>query len=150
MLKKYTYTIYINAEPEKVWKTMLEDKTYREWTSVFSPDSHYEGSWETGSKIKFLGRNEDGTYSGMLSKIAVSKPYEYVAIEHIGQVDKGVEDTTSDAVKSWIGAEETYTFKSTESGTELVVSVDYDPEWGPQMDEMWQKSLALLKALCEA
>ena len=36
-MQKLNFKIDINAPKEKVWSTMLEDKTYREWTDSFSP-----------------------------------------------------------------------------------------------------------------
>ena len=54
-MQKLNFSIVINASKEKVWNTMLEDKTYRIWTEVFSKGSHFIGDWRKGSKILFLG-----------------------------------------------------------------------------------------------
>ena len=59
--KAMHFAIEIKASVENVFKTMLDDKTYSEWTSVFNPTSHFKGSWEKGSKILFLGTDHDGT-----------------------------------------------------------------------------------------
>lgn len=42
-MKTLNYSINIKASKEKVWDIMLSDKTYREWTKVFNPTSHFEG-----------------------------------------------------------------------------------------------------------
>ena len=34
--------------------------TYKEWTSLFNPTSTYEGSWDKGSKMLFVGVDEKG------------------------------------------------------------------------------------------
>jgi len=39
------FLIHIHTPKEKVWHTMLDDKTYRKWTTVFSEGSHYKESW---------------------------------------------------------------------------------------------------------
>jgi uncharacterized protein YndB with AHSA1/START domain len=57
----------IDAPPEKVFRLMLSDETYREWTKLFNPTSRFEGSWEKGSKILFLGSDEQGNEGGMLA-----------------------------------------------------------------------------------
>ena len=35
-MDKLNFSIIINASKEKVWNTMLEDKTYRQWTEAFA------------------------------------------------------------------------------------------------------------------
>jgi uncharacterized protein YndB with AHSA1/START domain len=63
-MKTLHFSIIINATKEKVWHAMLDDATYRQWTSVFNPSgSYYEGGLNTGDSIRFLGPNEDGTVS---------------------------------------------------------------------------------------
>ena len=72
-MQKLKFSIEINATKEKVWNTMLEDKTYRIWTEVFSKGSHFIGDWSKGSKILFLGPNENGEMGGMVSRIKENK-----------------------------------------------------------------------------
>jgi uncharacterized protein YndB with AHSA1/START domain len=59
MLKLHFETT-INASPDKVWNAVIDDKKFREWTSAFNESSYYEGGWEKGNKIRFLGKNEKG------------------------------------------------------------------------------------------
>lgn len=148
-MQKLNFSIVINAAKEKVWKTMLEDKTYRHWTEAFSPGSHYVGSWEKGSKILFLGPNENGIMGGMVSRIAENKLYEFISIEHLGIINDGIEDTTSDAVKPWAGSLENYTFKDLNGKTELLVDMDINDEYKEMFEDMWSKALQKLKALAE-
>ena len=54
-MEKLQFKIDINAQKEKVWNTMLDDKTYRIWTEEFTPGSHYVGNWNKGAKFLFLG-----------------------------------------------------------------------------------------------
>ena len=49
-MEKLHYDIAINATPEKVWKVLWTDQTYREWTSAFSEGSHAKTDWKEGSK----------------------------------------------------------------------------------------------------
>jgi hypothetical protein len=43
-MKTLHFSIAVRAPLEHVWKTMLDDKGYREWTSEFSAGSYHEGS----------------------------------------------------------------------------------------------------------
>ncbi|MBE0539057.1 MAG: SRPBCC domain-containing protein [Ignavibacterium sp.] len=148
-MQKLRFSIEINAPKEKVWDTMLEDKTYRIWTDTFSSGSHYVGAWDKGSKILFLGPNEKGIMGGMVSRIKENRKHEYISIEHLGIVHDGVEDTTSDAVKPWAGSLENYTFKNLNGKTELLVDIDINDEYKDMFNDMWPKALQKLKELSE-
>jgi hypothetical protein len=149
-MDKLKFSIVINASKEKVWNTMLEDKTYRMWTEEFMPGSHYIGNWNQGSKILFLGPSNDGKIAGMVSRIKENKLHKYVSIEHLGEVYDGVEDTTSERVKVWAGALENYTFTDKDGKTELVVDMDINEEFKEMFEGMWPKALQKLKSICEA
>ena len=148
-MDKLKFSIVINAPKEKVWDTMLEDKTYRIWTEEFTPGSHYIGSWDEGSKILFLGPANDGKLGGMVSRIKENKLHKFISIEHLGEVLDGVEDTTSDRVKIWAGALENYTFIEKDDKTELVVDMVINEEFKEMFEGMWPKALEKLKELCE-
>ena len=148
-MQKIYFNIDINAPKEKVWNTMLEDKTYREWTEIFSPGSHYVGSWDKGSKILFLGPNEQGIMGGMVSRIKENRLYEYISIEHLGVVQEGKEVTTSDEIKQWAGSLENYTLKEREGKTELSVDMDINDDYQDMFNDMWPNALKKLKELAE-
>lgn len=148
-MDKLRFSISINAPAAKVWNTMLDDVTYRAWTEAFASGSHYVGNWNKGSKILFLGPGENGKMSGMVSRIAESRPHEFISIEHLGVVNDGVEDTTSEQVKVWAGAHENYTFTQTGGTTEVLVELDTVEEHKEMFQGMWPKALEKLKSLAE-
>ncbi|MCC6866500.1 MAG: SRPBCC domain-containing protein [Ignavibacteria bacterium] len=145
-MEKLKFNIHINAPREKVWKCMLEDKTYRIWTEAFHPGSYAVTDWQKGSKAKFLG--PEG--SGMVSRIAENIPNEFLSIEHLGMIVNGVEDTNSDEVKAWAGAHENYTFNNSNGGTELIIEMDSDEKYSDMFNGMWPKALEKLKELSES
>ena len=151
-MPKVRYTITIDAPREKVWNTMLGDATYREWTSAFNEGgSYYEGSWEKGSEIRFLGPDpETGKLGGMFSRIHDCRPNEFVSVEHLGIVQDGQVDTTSEEVKAWTPAFENYAFQDKDGGTEVVVEMDMPGDHTDYFGETWPKALQKLKALAEA
>ncbi len=119
-MEKLNFLIDINAPKEKVWKVLWDDETYTKWTGVFCEGSHAKTDWEEGSKVLFL----DNKGSGMVSKIETKKPNEFMSFKHLGEVKDNVEDTSSEKVKGWAGALESYTLK--ESGAVTTLSVDMD------------------------
>lgn len=150
-MQKLHFSIVIDAPKEKVWHAMLDDKQYREWTRAFNPGSYYKGDWGKGSKMLFLGPDpETGQEGGMVSRIAENRPYEYISIEHIGIIQNGIEDTTSEAARKWAPAFENYTFKEKEGATEVLVDMDAEDEYAEMFNKMWPEGLQRLKTIAEA
>lgn len=139
------FDILIHAPPETVWRTMLFSPTYELWTSAFCEGSRYEGSWEAGQTIRFLG--PDGC--GMVSQIAEIRPAEYVSIRHLGTITGGVDDTSSEAVRAWAPCHENYRFVEEADGTRVSVAADVFGGYEAYMAETWPRALARLKTLCE-
>ena len=149
-MKKLHFSIVIAAPKEKVWNTMLDDKTYRMWTEAFAPGSYYKGDWNKGSKILFLAPGEKGE-SGMVSRIKENRLHEYISIEHLGMVQDGKEDTTSEETKAWAGTLENYTFKERNGATELLIDLtgNIADEFVKMFEEMWPNALKKLKEIAE-
>lgn len=149
-MQKLHYTININAPIQKVWDTMLQDETYRQWTSAFSEGSYFKGSWEKGSKIMFVGPDPvTGQEGGMVSRIADNRPYEFISIEHMGLITNGVEDTTSEEARKWTPAFENYTFTEKDGVTTLNIELDSLEENAEMFNQMWSLGLQKLKELVE-
>lgn len=149
-MQKLHFSVVVNAPKEKVWHAMLDDASYREWTSAFGDGGYYKGSWEKGSKILFVGPDpETGNEGGMVSRIAENRLYEFISIEHLGIVQNGVEDTTSEAARKWTPAYENYTFKDKDGATEVLVDTDMEDEHVEMFKEMWPDALERLKAIGE-
>ncbi|MEK7628217.1 MAG: SRPBCC domain-containing protein [Patescibacteria group bacterium] len=144
------FSVHINAPVEKVWDTMLADATYRQWTAAFCPGSHYRGSWEQGSEIRFIGPNPDGSGNGgVVSCIRENRLHEFISVEHLGLIENDVEDTTSEKVKGWVGAHENYTFTAVDGGTDLQIDTDTEESFVAMFNDMWPKALHALKELAE-
>lgn len=139
------FDVDIAAPRERVWRTTLYTPNYERWTAAFCEGSRYEGSWEAGTSIRFLGPNGDG----MLSEIAEHRPAEFVSIRHLGMINNGVEDTTSEAVRAWTPCFENYTFTDEAGGTHMRVDIDVVDSYKDWMNQTWPKALQALKQLCE-
>ncbi len=149
-MQKLHYSIVINAPVAKVWNAMLDDKTYRMWTEAFSPGSYYKGDWNKGSKILFLGPGENSE-SGMVSRIKENRKHEFISIEHLGMIQNGKEDTSSEESKSWAGALENYTLTEKNGATELLIDLtaNITEEFVKTFDGMWPNALKKLKEIVE-
>jgi len=146
---KIQFKIVINAPSEKVYKTMIDKQHYKEWTKEFNPTSDFEGSWEKGAKILFIGIDEKGNKGGMVSRIKENILNKYISIEHIGLFENGKEITSGLEVEGWAGALENYTFTEDNGKTVLSVDTDSNNEYKNYFEEIWPKALNKLKSICE-
>lgn len=143
------FSISIRAAVETVYNAMLDKVHYSEWTSVFNETSRFEGSWEKGSKIRFLGADQDGKVGGMVSRIKENIPNELVSIEHLGVIEGDREITSGPEVEDWAGALENYHFREENGGTRLSVSLDSNEQFKAYFLNIWPKALDRLKEICE-
>ena len=146
-MEKIHFSTHINAPREKVWDTMLQKDTYQEWTVPFHEGSTFEGNWEEGSEMKFIGPSENGSISGMYAIIAANRPHEFISIKHLGEFKDG-EKSPWPVVEGQEGYEN-YTFKDANGGTEVLVELTVPEEWKDMFNDMWPKALAKLKEIAE-
>jgi len=144
-MKQLEFSIQISAPKEKVWRTLLEDKTYRQWTSVFNEGSYAVGDWSEGSKVLFL--SADG--KGLSSMVAKHVQNEFISIQHLGVIANGVEDFNSPETKKWSGALENYSVNENDGITELLVEMDSIEDYEVYFRETWPKALQKVKQLSE-
>ncbi len=149
-MKKLKLEVLINAPAEKVWDAVVNVRKYEKWTAAFNPTSTFEGGWNKGDTIRFIGTNEQGKKEGMISEIAESRYPEFISIKHRGMILDGVEDTTSEEVKKWTPAYENYTLERVgPEQTLFKLSLDTPEEWEDMMKDMWPKAFKLLKEVSE-
>lgn len=141
------YKIVINASARRVWEVMLNKVTYEQWVAKSWPNSSYEGKWERGEKIRFIG--PDG--SGTLAELIEVKPNERIAARHVAiLLPGGVEDRTSEMAKGWVGIMEEYRFTESNGKTTLTVLIQTNPEWRKMFEPGWPTALQELKKITEA
>ena len=145
-VKRIQFTATINAPAAVVWRHITSPQSYKHWASAFTEGCYFQGSWEPGSKIRFLSPTGDG----MIAEIAENRENEFISIRHLGFISNGVEDTTSEAIRSWAPAYENYTLLSMPEGTKMVVDLDVTSDFEDDMNQGWPKALGLLKALSES
>ncbi|WP_374437755.1 SRPBCC domain-containing protein [Inhella sp.] len=142
MAMKLDFFVEVRAPRARVWEQMLSDAGYRDWTAAFCEGSYYEGRWETGADIRFLGPSGEG----MRARIEAARAPEYVSIEHLGELVGGQPKEASD----WQGVFERYRLLEQGGGTRLEIELSQVPDaYVEMMNTMWPAALQRLKQACE-
>jgi hypothetical protein len=144
-MKQLNFSIQINAPKERVWKTLLDDHTYRQWTSIFNEGSYAVGDWSEGSKLLFLSADK----SGLTSRVFRHAPNEFISIQHLGIVKDGVEDFEHEEAKKWTGALENYSVSEKNGVTELLIEMDSIEDYEAYFEKTWPLALEKVKELAE-
>ncbi len=151
-MEKLQYKISINAPVIKIYDLMLgmsNKSTYEQWTAMFNPTSSYEGSWEKGSKILFVGVDENGDKGGMVSRIVENIPNKFVSIQHYGLVQGSQEITEGPDVEKWANGFENYSFEENNGSVTVTVDLDTTEDFIEYMNEKYPIALNKLKEICE-
>ncbi|QIH37982.1 SRPBCC domain-containing protein [Flavobacterium sp. Sr18] len=151
-MKKLQFKVSINASLTKVYDFMLginSKSTYEQWTSLFNPTSTYEGSWDKGNKILFIGIDEKGEKGGMVSKIAENILNRFVSIQHYGLIKADKEITEGPEVEKWANGFENHTFEENNEITTVIVDLDTTEDFLDYMNQTYPKALEKLRELCE-
>ena len=151
-MKKIQFKQEINASAEKVYNTMLginSIKTYEQWTAEFNPTSSYEGNWEKGSKMYFVGTDSSGKKAGMISEIADNIPFKFISIRHYGMLDGDKEIIEGPDVEEWAGSLENYSLDENNGVTTVTVEIDLSEDYQDYFNTTWPKALKVLKDLSE-
>jgi hypothetical protein len=141
-MKKVQFKTEINAPIAKVYNTMLgldNKATYEAWTAEFNPTSTFEGSWEKGSKIRFIGTDENGE----------NIPNKFVSIRHYGILKGDTEITSGEEVEKWAGELENYWFEEHNGITSVTVEVGVSDEYMDYFQTTYPKALQKLKEITE-
>ena len=152
MKSKLTFSISIQAPVALVYDKMLgitDTTTYESWVALFNPTSTYEGKWEKGEKIYFIGTDENGNKGGMVAIIADIQPNAFVSIKHKGLFQNGQEIMEGPDVEKWANGFENYTFQRDNETTTLIVDLDVTEDFADFMNEIYPKALDKLKEICE-
>ena len=151
-MKKLQFKVTIKAPVSRIYDLMLgisNKSSYEQWTALFNPTSTYEGTWIKGTKMLFIGVDENGEKGGMVSRIVDNIPNRFVSIQHYGLYKADKEITEGPEVEKWANGYENYSFEENNDSTTLTVDVDVNNDFLDYMNETYPQALEKLKEVCE-
>ena len=145
-MTRLSFSVEINATPEKIWQVLWEPFYYETWTSAFAENSTVTTDhWLEGSRVLF----GDGTGNGMISRVESHRPRSFMSFKHLGMIVDGVEKIPDEKTESWAGAMENYTLTEKDGACTLLVETDITDDFASYMQSAWPRALEILKGLAE-
>lgn len=142
-MKKIEFSIAIKAAKEKVWATLWEDATFRDWASIIDEGTYMKGIMKEGNEIQFLS-SVNGY--GVTSLIAKLIPNEYVLFRHRADTK---ETGQQEREKEWTGGTESYSLAEKKGVTTLIVKTDVPDEQEETFSIRIPEALERIKTLAE-
>ena len=115
------FSIEIEAPSEKVWQTLWEDKTFRDWGNIIDEGQYMVGEMAEGSEVQFISSVSGIGVTSVIEKLI---PHEYIAFKQVvDTMDSGKQERD----KEWTGGTESYELIEKNNSTNLTVNIDVPP-----------------------
>ncbi len=142
-MKKMQFSIEIHATKEKVWDTLWQDKTFREWANIIDEGTYLKGVLEEGKEIQFISAANGYGVTSLIEKLV---PNEFVLFRH----QKDTQDSGArEREKDWSGGTESHTLSEKEGVTTLTVAFDVPAEMEEIFHERFPRAMTRIKELAE-
>ena len=141
-MQKMQFSIEIEAPSGKVWQTLWDDKTFRDWGNIIDEGQYMEGVLAEGNEVQFI--SSEGL--GVTSFVEKLIPNEYIAFKQVADtMDSGKEVRD----KEWTGGKESFELAETNGITSLTVNIDIPPGLEEIFQDRFPKALERVKTLAE-
>ena len=136
------FSIKMDASREKVWQTLWEDKTFRDWGNIIDEGQYMVGELAEGNEVQFISSEGLGVTSFVKKLI----PHEYVSFKQVADtMDSGKRERE----KEWTGGKESFELAETNGITNLTVNIDIPPGLEEIFQDRFPKALERVKILAE-
>jgi hypothetical protein len=124
-MKEIQFSIEINASKERVWATLWEDVTFRDWANIIDEGTYMKGSMKEGNEIQFISA---------------------VLFRHSADTK---ESGQKERKKEWTGGKESYFLAEKDGVVTLIVKTDVPKEQEETFNIRVPRALERIKALAE-
>lgn len=137
------FTTKIKATKQKVWETLWNDKTFRDWASIIDDGTYMEGEIIEGQIVRFISSVSGYGVTSLVEKLV---PYEFVLFKHMADTKDNGKNTRE---KEWTGGTESYSLIEQDSFTTLTVKTEVPKELEKIFLESMPKALERIRELGE-
>lgn len=137
------FSTQIKASKEKVWRTLWDDQTMREWTGIIDEGTYMKGELKEGNQVEFISAVNGYGVTSLVEKLV---PNEYILFRQIMDTkESGAEERD----KEWTGGRESYTLTEKDGVTTLTGELDVPTELTEIFQDRYPKALARVKEMAE-
>lgn len=141
-MKEMRFSVEIYASKQKVWDTLWQDETFREWAGIIDPGTHMVGELKEGNEVQYISENGYGVTS-LIEKLTIN---EFLLQKH--QADTQ-DEGRRERKKEWTGGSESYSLTERDGTTTLEVAVDVPVEMEEYFMVNYPKAFTRVKELAE-
>ncbi len=142
-MKQMQFLIEINATKERVWDTLWQDETFRQWAGIIDPETYMAGELQEGNEVQFISA-ENGY--GVTSLVETLVPGEFLLFRHQADTQKNGQQERE---KEWTGGAESYSLTEKDGATTLTAAFDVPSEMEDYFKVNYPKALERVKTLAE-
>lgn len=142
-MQKLNISTTIEASRERVWSTLWEDETFRDWASVIDEGTYMVGELKEGNEVQFMSSVNGYGVTSLVEKLV---PNEFMLFRQMADTkDSG----TQEREKEWTGGSESYSLTENDGITTLTSSIDVPPGLEEVFKNVYPKALERVKTLAE-
>ncbi|MBE0601310.1 MAG: SRPBCC domain-containing protein [Firmicutes bacterium] len=142
-MKPLTFSLSIQAAAHRVWQTLWEDASFRNWSSLIDEGTYMQGDLRQGQEVQFLS-SVNGY--GVTALVEALVPDAFVQFRYQADTQGGGQQTREN---QWTGGTEQYILQEQKSGILLTLKMDVPPDLIQTMQSRVPKALDRIKALAE-
>ena len=142
-MREIQFSIEINASKEKVWTTLWEDTTFRDWANIIDEGTYMKGVMKEGNEIEFISSVNGYGVTSLIEKL---NPNKFVLLRHGADTkDSGQQERE----KEWTGGTESHSLTEENGVTTLIVKFDVPLELEETFNIRFPRALERIKTLAE-
>ena len=141
-MKEMQFTLEIHASRERVWDTLWQDETFREWAGIIDPGTHMIGDLIEGNEVQYIS----GNGYGVTSLVEKLMPGEFLLLRHSADTQ---ENGAQERKNEWTGGKESYSLSEKAGTTTLTAAFDVPPEMEEYFKTSYPRALKQVKVLAE-
>lgn len=142
-MKELEFSVEINATKEKVWKTLWNDTTFRDWAGIIDEGTYIKGILKEGNDVEFISSVNGYGVTSFFEKFT---PNELAFFRHKADTQ---ESGAKGRDNEWTGTSERYQLTEKDGSTTVTLTTQVPPEQKETFEDRLPKALARIKALAE-
>ena len=142
-MKEIKFSIEINASKERVWATLWQDTTFRDWANIIDEGTYMKGVMEEGNEIQSISSVSGYGVTDLIEKL---NPNDFVLFRHSADTK---ESGQQEREKEWTGGTESYSLTEKNGVPTLIVKTDVPLDQEETFNLRFPRALERIKTLAE-